>query len=76
MDYKQAIDIMLEAPTLRNHGGKPQIVTVGDFIYSYDTCVAVYVSGKVYVPKWHSTTTSRHINKIADNWHAEVVILY
>ena len=76
MDYKEALDLMHKAPRIRNHGGSPQIVTAGDFIYSYNTCVAVYVEGAVYVPVWHSTTTSRHINKIATEWNADVVKLY
>ncbi len=65
--------LIASAPRLRNYGGSPQMVTVGDIVYSYSTAVAVYIDGSLYVPTWYSTTTSRHINKIANEWNCEVI---
>jgi len=62
-----------KAPHIRNYGGSPQLVVIGDIVYSYNTPVAAYIDGSLYVPQWYSTTTTRHINKIADEWNCEVV---
>jgi hypothetical protein len=35
-----------------------------------------YFTEKIYVPVYHSTTTSRHINKMAQEFNLEVVKLY
>ena len=35
-----------------------------------------YYNEKIYVPAYHSTTTSRHINKMAQEFNLEVVKLY
>ena len=35
-----------------------------------------YFKEKMYVPAYHSTTTSRHINKMAQEYNLEVVKLY
>lgn len=76
---------MQNAPSMRNYGNSPLMCKVGDLIYSYNTCVAVFVwiayqtedsKYVVLVPKYHSTTTTRHINKIASECNAEVVKLY
>ena len=65
-----------KAPSIRQRGTGQHILTIGNIIYSYNTAVAVYIEGTVYVPTWHSTTTSRHINKVAQEWNAEVVKLW
>ena len=76
---------MQNAPSMRNYGNSPLMCKVGDLIYSYNTCVAVFVyvayrtedpEYVVVVPKYHSSTTTRHINKIASEYNAEVVKLY
>ena len=70
------------APSMRNYGNSPKLCKVGDLIYSYNTCVAVFVwveeksIWEIAVPKYHSATTTRHINKIASEYNAEVVKLY
>ncbi len=76
MDLRQAKEVMAIAPRIRNYGRGPQIVTLSHYIYSYSTCVAVYDEGVIYVPVYHSTTTTRHINIIAKEWNADVVKLY
>ena len=73
---------MQNAPSMRNYGNSPLLCKVGDLIYSYNTCVAVFAYDErnskyvVVVPKYHSTTTTRHINKIASEYNAEVIKLY
>ena len=76
---------MQNAPSMRNYGNSPLMCKVGNLIYSYNTCVAVFVyvayrtedpEYVVVVPQYHSTTTTRHINKIASEYNAEVVKLY
>ena len=73
---------MQNAPSMRNYGNSPKLCKVGDLIYSYNTCVAVfvYVETKsnyvIVVPKYYSATTTRHINKIAYEYNIEVIKLY
>ena len=76
MDLKEATQVINLAPSIRNYSGKPHIITLSNYIYSYNTCVAVLSEGTVYVPKYYSPTTTRHINKIAEEWFADVVKLY
>jgi len=72
---------MQNALPMRNYGNSPLLCKVGKFIYSYNTCVAVFVYDDedrwvIVVPRYHSTTTSRHINKVANDWNVEVIKLY
>jgi hypothetical protein len=48
---------------------------VGSILFSYETPVAAYVSGRGYVrtDKKFSNTTSKHINKWLDGINAEVI---
>jgi len=76
-----AKEAMKCAPSMRNYGNSLKLCKVGDLIYSYNTCVAVFVyddegSWVIVVPRYHSATTSRHINKVADDWNVEVIKLY
>jgi len=64
---------LAKAPSIRNYGGSPQLVVMGNIVYSYNTPVAAYIDGSLYVPAWYSTTTTRHINKIAEQWNCEVI---
>ena len=66
------------APRLRNFGSSPKICVIGNIIYSYDTAVTYmdFDSYNAYVPVYHSTTTTRHINKIASEYNMSVVKLY
>ncbi len=74
--------IIQHAPSMRNYGNSPKLCKVGDLIYSYNTCVAVFIwdeensKWQVAVPKYHSATTTRHINKIANDFNTEVIKLY
>ncbi len=52
---------------LREHDGD---------IWSYTTKVATIVGDTLVVPKWHSVTTSRHINYAADQLGLQVVKEY
>jgi hypothetical protein len=76
MTHKQALRTLAKAPGIRNYGGAPKIAVVGNILYSYNTAVAVYDGGTLWVPTYHSVTTTRHINRIAAEWHADVVKLY
>ena len=73
---------MQNAPSMRNYGNSPKLCKVGDLIYSYNTCVAVFVwdeedsKWQIAVPRYHSATTTRHINKIANEFNTEVIKLY
>ena len=68
---------LADAPSLQNKGGKPQITVLnGRIVYSYNTPVAYFESGTLWVPDWHSTTTSRHINKVAAEWRVPVVQMW
>ena len=68
---------LADAPSLQNKGGKPHIVVLnGRVVYSYNTPVAYYENGTLWVPKWHSTTTTRHINKVASDWRVPVVKMW
>ena len=73
---------MQNAPSMRNFGNSPLMCKVGDLIYSYNTCVAVFVwdeedsKWQIAVPRYHSATTTRHINKIANEFNTEVIKLY
>jgi len=73
---------MQNAPSMRNYGNSPLLCKVGDLIYSYNTCVAVFVYHEaeskyvIVVPQYHSSTTTRHINKVANDWNVEVIKLY
>ena len=67
---------MGQAPPLRNYGASPLKVRVGDYFYSYNTCVGVKIERKLYVPRYYSTTTSRHINSMAEDNYLEVIRLY
>ena len=73
---------MQNAPSMRNFGNSPLMCKVGDLIYSYNTCVAVFVyvaedsKYVVVVPQYHSATTTRHINRIANQYNAELIKLY
>jgi hypothetical protein len=75
-DRAQIVALMRKAPSLRNYGGSPKMLVCGEFIYSYDTCVAMRQGAHLVVPEWHSTTTTRHINIMADNLALDVVKLY
>lgn len=74
--------IIQHAPSMRNYGNSPLLCKVGDLIYSYNTCVAVFVwdeedsNYQIVVPKYYSSTTTRHINKIAYEYNIEVIKLY
>ena len=74
--------IIQHAPPMRNYGNSPKLCKVGDLIYSYDTCVAVFIwdeeesKWQIAVPKYHSATTTRHINRIANDFNTEVIKLY
>ncbi len=74
--------IIQHAPSMRNYGNSPKLCKVGDLIYSYNTCVAVFIwdeensKWQIAVPKYHSATTTRHINKIANDFNTEVIKLY
>ena len=52
--------IIQNAPSMRNYGNSPKLCKVGDLIYSYDTCVAVFVwdeedsTWQIAVPKYYS----------------------
>lgn len=72
-NMNKARKLIANSPIIRNYGGSPKLVVVGDIVYSYHTAVAVYIEGSLYVPAWYSTTTSRHINKIAKEWNCEVI---
>ena len=65
-------------PRLRNYGGSPKICVINNLIYSYNTAVAYmdFDTFNAYVPVYHSTTTTRHINKIASEYRMTVVKLY
>tara|TARA_Y100000401_G_scaffold101930_1_gene91852 strand:- start:77 stop:346 length:270 start_codon:yes stop_codon:yes gene_type:complete len=68
---------LADAPSLQNKGGKPQITVVNmRIVYSYNTPVAYYENGTLWVPNRTSTTTSRHINKVAAEWRAPVVKMW
>ena len=79
---KNAERIVKNAPSMRNYGNSPKLCKVGDLIYSYNTCVGVFIwdeeesKWQIAVPRYHSATTTRHINKIAREYNAEVVKLY
>jgi len=73
---------MQNAPSMRNYGNSPLLCKVGDLIYSYNTCVAVFVYHEaeskyvIVVPEYYSATTTRHINKIAYEYNTEIIKLY
>jgi hypothetical protein len=78
-DKKRRIDEEIaNAPRLRNFGGSPKMCVIGNIIYSYNTAVAVmdFDTYNAYVPVYHSTTTTRHINKIASEYNMTVVKMY
>ena len=75
-DITKVSKMMNKAPSIRNYGGHPMKIRCGDFLYSYNTAVAWVKDGVAYVPTWHSTTTTRHINQMADEMYLEVVKLY
>ena len=70
------------APSMCNYGNSPLLCKVGDLIYSYNTCVAAFVwdeedsKWQIVVPRYHSATTTRHINRIANDFNTEVIRLY
>ena len=47
-----------------------------DAIWSYNTKVATISDGKMIVPKWHSQTTSKHINYAAHQLGLTVIREY
>lgn len=57
-------------------GNGQNIIVANDIVYSYNTPVAVYIEGHLWVPKWHSVTTTRHINKVAAKWRCPVVKMW
>ena len=69
---------MIGAPSLRNYGGSPKMCVIDNIIYSYNTAVAYmdFDTYNAYVPVYHSTTTTRHINKIASEYNMTVVKMY
>ena len=75
-DRAQIVALMRKAPSLRNYGGSPKMLVCGEFSYSYDACVAMRQGAHLVVPEWHSTTTTRHINRMAENLGLDVVKLY
>ncbi len=74
--------IVQNAPSMRNYGNSPKLCKVGDLIYSYNTCVGVFIwdeedsKWQIAVPRYHSATTTRHINKVANDSNTEVIKLY
>ena len=70
---KHAERKLRNAPFIRNYGGSPRLVVIGDIVYSYNTPVAAYIDGSLYVPRWYSSTTTRHINRIANEWNCQVI---
>lgn len=76
-NHMMAIVKLLDAAPRPKYWGKGQnIITIGDVIYSYDVPVAVFNQGAVWVPRFYSATTSRHINKVAARWRAPVVQMW
>ena len=80
---KNKVEMIIQtAPPMCNYGNSPLLCKVGDLIYSYNTCVAVFVwdeedsKSQIAVPRYHSATTTRHINKIANEFNTEVIKLY
>jgi len=68
---------LANAPIMQNWGTANQIVVLNcNIVYSYNTPVAYYENGTLWVPKWYSTTTSRHINKVAAQWRVPVVQMW
>ena len=57
---------------------KVNLATIADIVYSYGTPVAAadWTERQLLVPAYHSVTTSRHINYIAEQWNLEVVKQY
>lgn len=57
---------------------KENLKTIADTVYSYGTPVAVanWTERQLLVPHYHSVTTSRHINYIADEWGLKVIKQY
>ena len=51
---------------------------IGDYVYSYGLPVAEInrTARTLRVPKWHSVTTSKHVNYAARNLGLSVVLLY
>jgi hypothetical protein len=79
VELKQRISQEIaNAPRLRNFGGSPKMCVIDNIIYSYNTAVAVmdFDTYNAYVPVYHSTTTTRHINKIASEYNMSVVKMY
>ena len=80
---KNKVEMIIQtAPPMCNYGNSPLLCKVGDLIYSYNTCVDVFVwdeedsKWQIAVPRYHSATTTRHINKIANEFNTEVIKLY
>ena len=77
-----ATEEIRNAPQMRNYSNSPKLCKVGDLIYSYNTCVAVFVYHEaeskyvIVVPKYYSATTTRHINRIANEYNTEVIKVY
>ena len=80
---KNKVEMIIQtAPPMCNYGNSPLLCKVGDLIYSYNTCVAVFVwdeedsKWQIADPRNHTATTTRHINKIANEFNTEVIKLY
>lgn len=63
---------------VRSLGSNQTQVTVGNdtrIFFSYETPVAAYIPGRGYIKtrRFHSRTTSKHINQWLDGAPAEVV---
>ena len=70
---------MLPNTTIRTYNRyKVNLKTMADVVYSYGTAVAYadWQDRTLNVPVYHSVTTSRHINYIAEQWNLEVVKQY
>jgi len=57
---------------------KSNLKVIGDHVYSYGTAVAEInrLSRTLVVPKWHSVTTTKHVNYAARHLGLSVVLLY
>jgi len=76
-NHMMAIVVTLdEAPRPKYWGTGQNLITINDVVYSYGVPVALYNQGALWAPQYHSVTTSRHINKVAAQWRAEVVQMW
>ncbi len=55
---------------------RENLMVIDDKVYSYATHVATIKYPDIVVPKWHSVTTSKHINYVAKEYNLNVVKEY